>query len=339
MLNRFNLLALLLFAILFIHCADKPVESSGSDNKPFVEITSPLNYGTVIDKATISVNAFDDSGISRVEFYIDGAFVESVTTQPFVYNWDASDSEFGSSHVLLAKAFDSDGNVANSSPVTVAVKHFKPKNVTAAYINNDSLKLSWEDLCDFESGFEVEMSTDGQNFSIFRQNIPANTTSIYIDVSNNTNDFLYYRVLSYYNAEYSDYSDTAGVVNQTIDVWEIRSVGQDSHNIAISLSVNPTINGEPLSSGDIIGVFYNYNGILFCGGKSIWTGTETIGITAYGDESATTQKDGFEYGEEFVWRIKRISDGQEFDAVATYKSGTSYFVTNGTTLLETLHAN
>ena len=90
--------------------------------KPTVQITKPLNvlyfrdipllplsFGTlIIGRITVEADAVDnDSGIDRVEFYVDMQLVGEDTTEP--YSWVWSEIAFFR-HTLTVKAYDKEGN-------------------------------------------------------------------------------------------------------------------------------------------------------------------------------------------------------------------------------------
>jgi len=54
-------------------------------NSPILEILGPLDNTFLIGTKTISVYASDDSGIEKVEFYVDGELMETVKSEP--YEW------------------------------------------------------------------------------------------------------------------------------------------------------------------------------------------------------------------------------------------------------------
>ncbi len=104
-------------------------------------------------------------------------------------------------------------------------------------------------------------------------------------------------------------------------------------------------NGSTISHGDYIGVFYNDNGTLACGGYMMWDTTYSGGpytsIAAMGDNSSQGLP-GFAIGESFSWKIYRASDGAIFDLYATYNHPISIIVNegefsiNGMSAIETL---
>ena len=93
-----------------------------------------------------------------------------------------------------------------------------------------------------------------------------------------------------------------------------------SHIIAIPLLANPTVNGNPLNNGDVIGVFYtDLAGNVMCGGYAIWDGINNTAVLAYADDPSTAGvKDGFITGEDFMWEVYSWSAGQSYAVSVTY---------------------
>ena len=133
----------------------------------------------------------------------------------------------------------------------------------------------------------------------------------------------------------------------SVPPWKFTNTGIN-HTVMVQHSVNPNINGAALAPGDHIGVFYDSNGTLTCGGYERWTGSGNVALAAFGDNPTTAVKDGFAGGELFTWRIWRQSDGWAFTAFASYVTpgglgglvtDTSKFTANGITALASLSAN
>jgi uncharacterized protein YjbI with pentapeptide repeats len=89
---------------------------------PTVSITSPANNATIsrLLGTTIKANASDSDGaIIKVEFYAGSTLLGTDTSAPYSLFWrPPSRSNF----TLTAKAYDDDGAVTTSAPVTVRVK-------------------------------------------------------------------------------------------------------------------------------------------------------------------------------------------------------------------------
>ncbi len=88
---------------------------------PMVSITSPANNATVQDSVTIAASASDASGISNVEFMVDGILTATDYFLPYSVNWNTAGLPDNSVHTLTAKAYDTAGNTATSSTVSVTV--------------------------------------------------------------------------------------------------------------------------------------------------------------------------------------------------------------------------
>ncbi len=94
--------------------------STADTSAPTVSISSPTNNAAISGTVTISTNASDTVGVSKVEFYVNGSVMATDTSTPYVYSWDTSAVAAGT-YSLMAKAYDAAGNVAQSGTVTVSV--------------------------------------------------------------------------------------------------------------------------------------------------------------------------------------------------------------------------
>ncbi len=73
-----------------------------------------------------------------------------------------------------------------------------------------------------------------------------------------------------------------------------------AHNIHVPVEVLQI--GFDLMPGDLIGVFYNDNGVEKAAGVAQWNGSHTV-LTAYGNDPSTPQKEGFDPNETIKWKI------------------------------------
>ena len=120
--------------------------------------------------------------------------------------------------------------------------------------------------------------------------------------------------------------------------WTYQNTGMN-HIILVLNSINISVNGTPVSPGDFIGLFFNTPSGLSCGGYGQWTGT-TFTVAAWGTEPG--MNNGFATSEDFKWKIWKLSEGQEYDAAATYNTisfpDSGRYVTNGMSGLASLIA-
>jgi len=82
---------------------------------PTVLILYPLagNIFTAGAIVSITVDAQDNTGIDKVEFYIDGQLLSTDTSAPYQYDWDTTGYGDGLSHSIYVKAYDLAGNTAS----------------------------------------------------------------------------------------------------------------------------------------------------------------------------------------------------------------------------------
>ena len=86
---------------------------------PTVSITSPTG-GSVSGTVSVTANASDNVGVSRVEFYVNGALQATDTATPYLYSWNTAGLASGS-YTLTAKAYDAANNVGQSGSVSVTL--------------------------------------------------------------------------------------------------------------------------------------------------------------------------------------------------------------------------
>ncbi|BCS54949.1 DUF4082 domain-containing protein [Geobacter sp. SVR] len=87
---------------------------------PSVSITAPANSAVIAGTTSVTLNASDNVGVSKVELYVDGVLNGTDTATPYLFSLNTLQMAVGQ-HTLLAKAYDAAGNVGQSSSVTVTV--------------------------------------------------------------------------------------------------------------------------------------------------------------------------------------------------------------------------
>jgi hypothetical protein len=103
-----------------------PADNTLNDGKPTAKIITPVNNAEVQSVVPIQVEATDDKGIVKVEIYIDGIIMKEIIIPPYQYNWDAQLEVDSTLHLIYAKAYDADENVASSSVINVIVRNELP---------------------------------------------------------------------------------------------------------------------------------------------------------------------------------------------------------------------
>jgi len=92
----------------------QPLPTPGSNNGPVVTIVQP-DDGTIVSQLPfiISVSATSPLGISRVDLYADGQFIQTLSNAP--YNFSVSRSLPDGLHTFAVKAVDSSGTISDTS--------------------------------------------------------------------------------------------------------------------------------------------------------------------------------------------------------------------------------
>ena len=95
---------------------------------PTVVMTSPADGSNVSATATLKANASATAPatVTSVQFLLDGQPLGApVTTAPYTFNWTIGSTSLGS-HMLSARATDSNGNVSTATAITVVVQQSNP---------------------------------------------------------------------------------------------------------------------------------------------------------------------------------------------------------------------
>jgi beta-lactamase superfamily II metal-dependent hydrolase len=95
---------------------------------PTTSITAPANGATVSATVAVNANASDNVGVTKVEFYLDGALKSTDTSSPYSWSWDTTTATNGA-HALTTKAYDAALNVGTSATVNVTVSNGTPINI------------------------------------------------------------------------------------------------------------------------------------------------------------------------------------------------------------------
>ena len=100
--------------------------SSGSGSTdttpPATSLTAPAANATLSGTATLTADATDNIGVTRVEFYTGTTKIGESTSSPYSLSWNTQSVANGT-YSLTSKAFDAAGNQADSTAVSVTVSN------------------------------------------------------------------------------------------------------------------------------------------------------------------------------------------------------------------------
>jgi chitinase len=168
---------------------------------PTVSLATPVTSSTASGSVTVSANATDNIGVSRVEFYVNGALQATSTTAPYSFNWNTAALSNGS-YSLTAKAYDAAGNVGESAAMAVTVfndtiaptVNFTAPTATYVYGSSVNIKASATDnvqvaRMELYIDGSLQLSTTSSSFNFgYKLGMGKHTLTVKAyDASNNVN--------------------------------------------------------------------------------------------------------------------------------------------------------
>lgn len=114
--------------------------SSANDFPPKISISKPAHKTFLEGIAQFSVDAIDDKGIGKVEFFLDNVLVSTVNTAPYSANLNTESFTLGK-HILKVRATDTSGQIDERS---IIVYFYKTENdlLTVVRISDTHLGTS-----------------------------------------------------------------------------------------------------------------------------------------------------------------------------------------------------
>lgn len=244
---------------------------------PSVTINSPSLGATVSGTTTVTATVTDDTGVSKVEFYVDNTLQATNTTTPYSFSWDTSKLTDGS-HSISVKAYDPTGNIGMES-ISVNIKNADssapttPTDVTATANSSTQVTLTWTASSD---------DTGVTNYVILRDGaaIGSSTTASYVDSTAASGTTYSYQVVAYdASSNKSNSSEAVGVATSAIAVdTEVPTTPTNVTATAVSTS---QINVSWSASTDNVGVA-KYN-IYRSTGSGQAAMVASVGTLTYGD--------------------------------------------------------
>lgn len=253
---------------------------------PLVDLTTPAVGATLSGKVNVTATATDESGIAKVEFYVDSVLKSTATTSPYAYSWDTATISDGS-HTVLAKAFDKTG-ITGTDSATVTVKNTDttaptaPTNLTATASGPTVVDLKWN------------ASTDNVGvvgYYVQRNNVTIatmGTTTTYKDSTAIANTAYTYRIIAIdaaSNTSQPSVNATVTTPNPSTADTQAPSVPSGISAVAASAS---QINVKWSASTDNVGVAkYNVYRSTNTGSA---TKIATVTTTSFGDSGLSANK-------------------------------------------------
>ena len=117
-----------------LHAFDLTNLAPAVPSPPATAVTSPATGSTVSGSVVVAISASSAAGVSRVELWLDSVLVGTATSAPYNFTWTTTAAANGA-HTLLSKAYDVNGDVGSSSPVSVTVNNVAPVNLLLSIVS------------------------------------------------------------------------------------------------------------------------------------------------------------------------------------------------------------
>ena len=124
MTRKAAILALIVTIVFAVASCSKDSTGPKDKEKPTVSITNAWDAakegGIVRDGIVdITVEAYDDAGIARVELVVNNSYYAVDATEPYAFEWDMSSLADGSTNSIYVQAVDRNGNTEKTDTITV----------------------------------------------------------------------------------------------------------------------------------------------------------------------------------------------------------------------------
>jgi subtilisin family serine protease len=94
----------------------------GDTTAPTTSVTAPTAGATLSGTASVSADASDNVGVSKVDFFAGATLIGTDTTAPYSISWNTTGVANGT-YSITSKAYDAAGNVGTSGAVSVTVSN------------------------------------------------------------------------------------------------------------------------------------------------------------------------------------------------------------------------
>ena len=119
---------------------------------PTVVISSHTSGQTVSEIIMIVADTEDDGGISKVEFFINDSLVLTDTESPYQYDWNTTQYESNSEHIIKVISYDNSDNSTISQSILLKVDHTSSLpnggNITSVTYTLTDMTVEWEQSTD-----------------------------------------------------------------------------------------------------------------------------------------------------------------------------------------------
>jgi chitodextrinase len=248
---------------------------------PTAQLTAPAANSTVSGTVALTANATDNVGVTRVEFFLNGALVGTDTSAPYSVNLDSKAQPNGT-HTLSVRAYDA-AQRSGSDSYRITIQNAGdtqaptvPAGLTATAPESKKVVLKWN------------ASTDNvgvKGYSLTRNGVPLTTVTgvtTYTDTAVLPNTAYEYQVAAY-DAANNKSSASAKVSVKTPAMVDVQVPSVPSSLSATGISTTQ-IDLKWNASTDNVGVA-GYDIFRATGNGSSSKIATNVNATSYGDAS------------------------------------------------------
>ncbi|MCK4640962.1 MAG: fibronectin type III domain-containing protein [Candidatus Marinimicrobia bacterium] len=268
-----NYKILLIALIISGYFACEDLEHTNPVDPDFV-LEAPTNLSvTVINDQSVRLN-WDDNCKQEEGFIVeckveDSAYAEIADLSANTETYTDTDLTYGKNYTYRVKAFADRSESDYSNELQTTVKIPTPTNLTSTIIDEQSVQLTWEDICTFEIGYKVERKEEGGSFSEIAQ-LDKNITS-YTDEGLIYGQRYTYRIKAYTEnneSNYSNYASLNSAIVMDIDgnIYQTVKIGDQwwtAENLKVTHYRNgdaiPNITGDTEWNNLTSGAYCNYD--------------------------------------------------------------------------------
>ncbi|MEO5912995.1 MAG: autotransporter-associated beta strand repeat-containing protein [Luteolibacter sp.] len=264
---------------------------------PFVSIERPFFDKVQAGSTTeIYTSASDKSGISKVEYSINGVLKHTENIAPYQYLWPVP-AGTGTSYTIVCKAYDTVGNTTLSTVQVVSVNPPAAPSGVAATDGafSDKVRVTWSSVASV-NGYEIWRNTENDSVTAIKLNTDPVTGTTFDDTTAT------YTTTCYYWVKAVDDFGTSGFS------------GSDT-----GYRVLPATPSSPTGLYATDGVYNDrvllgWNGVGSAAGYQVWRNTvnnsSTAVLISFGPVTATTFDDTTAaYTASYYYWAKAVNDG------------------------------
>jgi len=179
-------ISLLLFIGLAFWGCEEEVEEDTTP--PTVSISSHSSGQTVYEIVSIIVTTQDNDGISKVEFFIDDSLVLTDTESPYEHDWNTTQYEDNSEHIVKVISYDNSENFTESQPILLRVDNSTSRptpSALAPIIYDNGFQISWSQ----------NNNDDFQSYILYESPSEDMSNQVLVYETENITDITYFKTL------------------------------------------------------------------------------------------------------------------------------------------------